>query len=97
MAFKRAIEELQAGRMVMIKPKGNSMTPRIKSGEEVLLLPISSGRVYVDDIVLVRVKGSVFLHKITAIDGDRVQIGNNHGHINGWTTMKKVYGYAINR
>lgn len=28
----------------------------------------------------------------TAIEGDRYQISNNHGHINGWTTRTKIYG-----
>src|SRR4051812_34206648 len=98
--FKYAIEELQAGRYVTIKPRGNSMTPRIESGQEVELRPVVSDVQYgcvvadslmVGDVVLVRVRGRVYLHLIKAIDGDRLQIGNNHGHINGWTQRTKVY------
>lgn len=94
MAFQAAIEGLQAGRIVMIKPKGTSMEPIIKSGQSVMLVPAQWEDVdlKIGDIVLVKVKGSVYLHKITAMDGDRVQIGNNRGHINGWTTLNKVYG-----
>jgi hypothetical protein len=45
-------------------------------------------------IVLARVSGRVYLHKITAVDygRHRVQIGNNRGGINGWTAYEKVYG-----
>jgi hypothetical protein len=45
-------------------------------------------------IVLARVAGRVYLHKITAVDYGRrrVQIGNNRGGINGWTAYEKVYG-----
>jgi hypothetical protein len=46
------------------------------------------------DIVLVKVKGTVYLHQITALEKDRVQIGNNHGRINGWTPRANVYGRA---
>lgn len=84
---------------VVIKPKGNSMTPLIKSGQEVLLVPkghhLAPLHWRIGDIVLVKVKGSVYLHKISAIDGNRIQISNNHGHVNGWTTFDKVYGVAI--
>jgi hypothetical protein len=103
MAFKAAKEKLETGKMALIYPKGNSMTPLIKSGDAVVLSPVIDGKyklpadkkekdLKVGDIVLVRVKGSEYVHKIIAIDGNRVQIGNNHGHINGWTTKNKIYG-----
>lgn len=105
MAFEKAIEGLREGRFVNIKPKGNSMMPLIRSGQSVLLRPLGvpeyefEGEDWeVDDIVLCKVKGSIYLHKITAIDGDRIQIGNNRGGINGWTTRNNVYGKAwLNR
>ena len=34
----------------------------------------------------------VYLHLITALEKERVQIGNNHGRINGWTQKTNVYG-----
>jgi len=33
-----------------------------------------------------------YLHLITALEKDSVQIGNNHGRINGWTPQSNVYG-----
>jgi len=35
------------------------------------------------DVVLVKVKGTVYLHLITALEKERVQIGNNRGRIIG--------------
>ena len=49
----------------------------------------------VGDIVLVRVRGRVYLHLIKAIDGQRFLIGNNHGGINGWVGPHAIYGIAI--
>jgi signal peptidase I len=76
----------------MIRPRGLSMMPIIKPGQYVLLEPIGDKDLEVGEVVLVKVKASVYLHKVTALDGDRVQIGNNRGHINGWTVKDKVYG-----
>lgn len=99
--FDHAIKELEAGRDVVIRPKGNSMTPIIKSGQKVSLVPMErnlDGVVFEHilqpgDIVLARVKGRVYLHKVSAIDGDRYQISNNKGHVNGWT--RKIYGVVF--
>jgi hypothetical protein len=32
---------------------------------------------------------------ITALEKDRVQIGNNHGRVNGWTPKANVFGRAV--
>ena len=42
-----------------------------------------------------RVKGNVYLHLIKAIDGERFQIGNNRGGINGWVGATAIYGIAV--
>ena len=44
------------------------------------------------DIVLCKVNGSQYLHLVKAIQGDRVQIGNNRGRVNGWTSRQQVFG-----
>jgi hypothetical protein len=69
------------------------MTPRIKSGETVTLIPID-GPLAKGNVVLVKVRGRVYLHRVLACDNDRVLIGNNHGGINGWVTKDSVYGLA---
>lgn len=70
------------------------MMPIIKPGQYVLLEPVADKELEVGDVVLAKVKASIYLHKVTALDGERVQIGNNRGHINGWTVKHNVYGRA---
>ena len=69
------------------------MTPRVRSGAACELESVTDAAVLRrGDIVLVKVKGTVYLHLITALEKERVQIGNNHGRINGWTQKTNVYG-----
>jgi len=89
----RAIESLNNNENATIKPHGNSMKPKVESGATVILEPVEISDLKVDDIVLCKVKGNVYLHLVKAIDGGRVQIGNNKGGINGWT--RTVFGRAI--
>lgn len=70
------------------------MKPRVNDGNLVTLAPCKEADLKVDDIVLVKVKGNVYLHLIKAIDGQRYQIGNNRGGINGWVSAQAIYGKA---
>jgi uncharacterized membrane protein len=91
------IEQLkEPGDVVSFRPKGNSMIPLIKSGNLVTV------RKFVDadfdslqkgDIVLCKVNGKQYLHKVYSISGSRAQIGNNKGYINGWTST--IFGIVI--
>ena len=88
------IEKLQNGGTVKFRPKGNSMTGKINSGDLVTVVPATADSVEVDDIVLCKVSGTQYLHLVKAKDSEgRLQIGNNQGRINGWT--KAVYGKCI--
>ena len=79
----------------MIQPRGNSMSPKVKSGAKVYLQPIADPAALTkDDIVLVKVAGKVYLHLVSASDNNRVQISNNRGHINGWVPRTSIYGIA---
>lgn len=94
----RAIDDLKAGKTIVHREGGNSMLPTIKSGQPVTLEPVTDLlTLKVGDIVLCRVNGNVFTHKITAIQGkgekQRFQISNNRGHVNGWT--RTIYGRVI--
>lgn len=89
---KHYIERLQRGETVWFRPRGNSMRPRIKSGQLCCVEPVSADDVRVDDIVLCRVRGREYLHLIKAIQGTRYQIGNNRGHINGWIGAGSIFG-----
>lgn len=91
MRYQDIIQELQAGRSVTHKPHGNSMTPRIKSGDRIEISPCEPRDIQTGDIVLAKVKGHYYVHLVTrtSLDG-RFMISNNHGHDNGWT--RQVYG-----
>jgi len=78
------IEKLKLGETVQFRPRGNSMTGKIDSGELVTVEPLAKRQLYKGDIVLCKVSGCQYLHLIKAIQGNRYQIGNNIGGINGW-------------
>lgn len=90
-----AIRALSEGEEVTVYPRGNSMTPKIRSGARCTIAPVDPSTLRRGEIVLVKVKGSVYLHLISAVDKERVQISNNHGHANGWTAKANVYGKLV--
>jgi hypothetical protein len=49
----------------------------------------------IGDVVLCRVRGSVYLHLIKAVQGERFLIGNNKGGTNGWAERTQVFGRLI--
>lgn len=73
------------------KEGGNSMLPLIKSRESVDIRPVDR-QLDCGDIVFARIGNRYYTHLISAVDGDRVQISNNHGHVNGWTHKSNVFG-----
>jgi len=86
------IAKLQAGQCVSFRPRGNSMTPRIQSGQLCTVEPVNTAELAIGDVVLCRVHGAEYLHIVKAIHGVRFQIGNNHGRINGWILATAIYG-----
>lgn len=93
------LKKIRTGESIEFKEGGNSMTPIIKSREPITLSPVDTSKLEAGDIVFSRVRGNyITSHIITAIDGNRVQISNNHGRVNGWTTRDRVYAIvsAIN-
>jgi hypothetical protein len=86
------IEKLKNGEIVQFRPRGNSMKGEIDSGQLVTVEPIAGRVLQKGDIVLCKVNGSQYLHLIKAIQGERYQIGNNIGRINGWVTGNSIYG-----
>lgn len=93
------IELLKQGVTVSFKPRGNSMQPKINSGDMVTLEPISDDTVLrPGDIVLCKVGGRQYLHLIKAMrnpQSPQYQIGNNKGGVNGWTSRSNIYGKCI--
>lgn len=87
------IEKLKNGETVSFRPRGNSMTGRVQSGQLCTVSPISDySSLKKGEIVLCKVGGNQYLHLISAIQGDRFQISNNHGNVNGWTNKDNIYG-----
>ena len=94
MNWKLHIEKLAKGETVSFRPKGNSMKPRIESGNLVTVSPVSE--IDEGDIVFCKVHGSFYVHLVKAkkVEGDteRYLIGNNKGGINGWVTKNGIFG-----
>lgn len=86
------IAKLKAGETVAFRPRGQSMTGKIESGQLCTVEPVESATLKVGDIVLCKVNGSEYLHLIKAMQGERFQIGNNRGRINGWVTAAQIFG-----
>jgi len=94
--MKAKYERLLDGETIISREPGNSMTPILKSKQPVRLEPCSWENCSKGDIVYCRVNGNLYTHLVKGKSDKRgVQIGNNHGHINGWT--KKVYGKVIEK
>lgn len=90
---REAIEALRRGETIpAYKEGGNSMVPLIYSRQPVRLEPCDPELLEKDDIVLAKAGGNVYTHKVTATRKGQVQIGNNRGHINGWTSYANVFG-----
>jgi hypothetical protein len=91
------IAKLQDGETVQFRPRGNSMTGKIESGQLCTVEPVTNpDDLVVGDIVLCKVKGSQYIHLIKAIQGPRFQIGNNRGRINGWVSANSIFGKCVN-
>ncbi len=89
-----AIGALSRGERTAIRPRGGSMKGRVPDGARVVLAPITAP-LACEDVVLVKVEGRVYLHRIIEARPDRVLIGNNVGGVNGWARKADVYGIAI--
>lgn len=93
------IADLEDGKTVQnYKEGGNSMTPLIRDGQRQTLEPVPDlAQIRVGDIVLCKVRGTIFTHLVKQIRRRKGQleflIGNNHGHVNGWS--RKIYGRTV--
>ena len=71
------------------------MAPRIRSGQLCTVQPVNPEGLCAGDIVLCKVHGSEYLHFVKAIQGNRFQIGNNRGGINGWVGAGAIFGKLV--
>jgi len=89
------IERLRGGETVSFRPRGNSMIGKVESGQLCTVEPIDPADLQVGDIVLCKVNGREYLHLVKAIKGERFQIGNNRGRINGWVNASAILGKCV--
>lgn len=89
------IDQLKQGNTVQFRPRGASMAGKIESGQLCTVEPVEPSSLAVGDIVLCKVNGCQYLHLIKAKQGDRFQIGNNRGRINGWISAAAIYGRCV--
>ncbi len=89
------IERLRQGETVSFRPRGHSMSGKIESGQLCTVEPLDAAPLSVGDIVLCRVRGAEYLHLVKAIQGERFQIGNNRGRINGWIGRNSIFGRLV--
>lgn len=92
----KLIEQLQNGETIKFRPKGNSMNPKIKSGQLCTVVPLNEHVLKKGDIVYCKVKGNQYIHLVSAVKGDRYQISNNKGHVNGWIGTNQIFGLLTN-
>ena len=92
MNLQNAQQRIIDGETIKIKTSGNSMSGRVDNGSFVTIKPIGDRVLKKRDIVLAKVNGRLFLHLISATRKGSYQISNNHGHVNGWTSKKNIFG-----
>jgi len=89
------IAKLKKGETVSFRPRGNSMSPKIESGQLCTVAPVRAAVIHAGDIVLCKVRGAEYLHFVKATQGGRFQIGNNRGGINGWVGASAIFGKLV--
>ena len=89
------IDKLRAGEAISFRPRGNSMTGKIEPGQLCTVEPVDPAALCVGDIVLCKVNGRQYLHLVKAIQGQRFQIGNSRGRINGWVSAGAIFGRCV--
>jgi phage repressor protein C with HTH and peptisase S24 domain len=89
------INRLKEGKTVSFRPRGNSMSPKINSGELCTVSPIDPTTLSIGDIVLCEVGRKQYLHLVKDIKDNKYQIGNNRGYINGWIGPNCIFGKLI--
>lgn len=98
----KAIEAVKEQGRITIMGVGNSMTPLLKSKQMVVVERVDDhSTLKKNDIVLVRVGRSIYLHKITNIfkhaNALRFEISNNHGHVNGIVSEDNIHGLVVEK
>jgi hypothetical protein len=76
---------------------GTSMTPAVKAVQRVRLRPVQPHEPLRGLVVLARVDGRFWLHRVTAEEPARVHIAGDNGMVNGWTPRTEVFGALVDK
>jgi SOS-response transcriptional repressor LexA len=94
--WKHYVEKLADGETVQLRPRGNSMKPKICNGQLVTVEPVEEDEIEKGDIVFCKVKGNYYVHLVESVQqkmgGKRFQIGNNKNHTNGTIGFSSIFG-----
>ena len=89
-------QRLRSGEICKVIGYGNSMTPKLKSGQPVICIPVTDDvEIKKGDIVMCKVRGHYYLHLVHAVKNESYLIGNNHGHMNGTIGRQCIYGKVV--
>ncbi len=83
-SFFEVVESLiEQGQPVELRMRGGSMRPYLRGDRDVAVLePVAPEQLKKGDVVLFRYRGAHLLHRIAAIDGDRLSLLGD-GALNG--------------
>jgi hypothetical protein len=74
---------------------GTSMRPAVRAVHRVRLHPPATGEPLQGRIVLVRVTGRWWLHRVVGEEPGGVLIASDNGMVNGWTPRTEVAGVLL--
>ena len=91
----RDLDALKDGMVIALVPQGISMLPFIKGGVDQVYL-LKKEKVAVGDIVLVEYHGKHILHRVYAVDGEKMTLMGD-GNLEGTERVAKdeVLGTAV--
>lgn len=95
-AARSPLAALAAGSEVEIEAEGGSMFPLIRNGARVRVAPLGPGDPRLGDIVLAVIGGRWVLHRVVALDGDRLTLqGDNRSTRDAAVARSAVAGVAV--
>lgn len=85
---------LSEGNTVQIKPRGWSMYPMIRPGDEAVIAPVNAEKLKRGDVVLFRREGGILvLHRIWKVSGKGLfLVGDNQVEVEGPVKREQIRG-----
>lgn len=96
MNLRAIYEKLKDGKPVTVMASGTSMIPYIRPHDLITIHPANPKELEVGDIVLAKVRGRFYLHRLGALSASGMcRIENAEGHVNGWCSRTQVFGVVF--